>query len=147
MNAGVSHQYFMSTKARYELHVSKAASKTAAPTAKDDFVFRFEAGPPDASGVQHVRVVTHTFYFEPNRIVLKAGQPVELTVKNAAWFVPHNLTCNAKEAGIEVMADVGFFGGSRHTRFTPTKAGEYEFFCHEDAHAKKGMRGTFVVVP
>ena len=48
------HQYFMSTKARYELHVSKAASKTAAPTAKDDFVFRFEAGPPDASGVQQI---------------------------------------------------------------------------------------------
>jgi hypothetical protein len=48
------HQYFMSTKARYELHVSKVASKTATPTAKDDFVFRFEAGPPDASGVQQV---------------------------------------------------------------------------------------------
>jgi plastocyanin len=101
----------------------------------------------DASGVQHVRVVTHTFYFEPNRIVLKAGQPVELTVKNGSWFVPHNLTCNAAGAGIQVMADVGFFGGSRHTRFTPTKPGEYEFFCHEDSHAKKGMKGTFVVVP
>jgi hypothetical protein len=50
------HQYFLSTKARYELHVSKAASKTSAPTAKEDFVFRFEAGPPEANGVQQITV-------------------------------------------------------------------------------------------
>src|SRR5215213_9889508 len=36
-------QYTMSTNARYELHVSKAADKLASPTVKDDFVFRFEA--------------------------------------------------------------------------------------------------------
>src|ERR1041384_3722428 len=43
-------QYTLSTKARYELHVSKAASRTSAPTSKDDFVFRFEAAPADATG-------------------------------------------------------------------------------------------------
>jgi hypothetical protein len=48
------HQYFLSTNARYEFHVSKVASKTTTPTAKDDFVFRFEAGPPDANGVQQL---------------------------------------------------------------------------------------------
>jgi len=37
------------------------------------------------------------------------------------------------------------FGGTKHARFTPTKAGEYEFFCHVDGHAKKGMKGTIVV--
>ena len=47
-------QYFMSTNARYEFHVSRAASKTAAPTAKDDIVYRFEAGAPDASGTQPI---------------------------------------------------------------------------------------------
>jgi hypothetical protein len=47
-------QYFLSTKARYELHLSKAATKTSTPTAKDDFVFRFEAGAPDAGGVQQI---------------------------------------------------------------------------------------------
>lgn len=48
------HQYFLSTNARYELHVSKVATKTTTPTAKDDFVFRFEAGQPDANGVQQI---------------------------------------------------------------------------------------------
>ncbi len=47
-------QYFLSTSARYELHVSKVASKLAVPTAAEDFVFRFEAAAPDATGVQAV---------------------------------------------------------------------------------------------
>lgn len=47
-------QYSMSSQARYEFHVSRAASKTAAPTAKNDFIFRFEAGAPDANGIQPV---------------------------------------------------------------------------------------------
>jgi len=49
-------QYFMSTNARYELHVSKVGAKTDAPTLADDFVFRFEAMAPDASGVQQVKL-------------------------------------------------------------------------------------------
>ena len=57
---------------------------------------------PGADGVQHVRVVAHSYWFEPNRIVVRAGVPVELTVKNAAFGVPH---------------------------------------------AKKGMKGVFVVIP
>ncbi len=47
-------QYELSTNARYEFHVSKAANKTSAPTAAEDFVFRFEAGEPNAAGVQAV---------------------------------------------------------------------------------------------
>jgi len=47
-------QYSLSTKARYELHVSKVATRTTAPTSADDFVFRFEAGAPDAAGVQAI---------------------------------------------------------------------------------------------
>ncbi|CAN5919399.1 hypothetical protein BH11MYX3_BH11MYX3_20800 [soil metagenome] len=49
-----ARQYFMSTKARYEFHVSKVATKTSMPTTKDDFVFRFEASAPDMAGVQMV---------------------------------------------------------------------------------------------
>jgi plastocyanin len=101
---------------------------------------------PDAHGVQRVRVVAHSYWFAPNRIVLKAGAPVELTVHNAAFLVPHNLTCNAADAGIEVSASLGLFHGTKVERFTPTKPGEYEFFCHVGSHAKHGMKGTFVVV-
>jgi hypothetical protein len=47
-------QYSLSANARYEFHVSRAASKTSAPTGKNDIVFRFEAKAPDANGVQPI---------------------------------------------------------------------------------------------
>jgi hypothetical protein len=47
-------QYTLSTKARYEFHVSKVANKIDKPTAADDYVFRFEAAEPDATGTQAI---------------------------------------------------------------------------------------------
>jgi len=97
-------------------------------------------------GVQHVRIEAHSFYFSPNRVIVKAGVPVELTIKNTAFGVPHNLTCFEQGAGIELSEDVGMFRGQKHATFTPTEPGEYEFYCHVDSHGKKGMKGTIVVV-
>ncbi len=96
--------------------------------------------------VQRVTVTTHSFWFDPNRIVVKRGVPVELLLKNGALFVPHDFSCDAKAAGIEVDARLGMFHGSKKVRFTPTRAGEYHFHCDVDGHAKKGMMGTLVVV-
>ena len=48
--------YFMNEDARYEFHVSRAASRTAAPTGVSDIVLRFEAtGMPGPDGVQPVK--------------------------------------------------------------------------------------------
>jgi hypothetical protein len=47
-------QYYLSTNARYEQHITKVGAKTDAPTGQDDYVLRFEAGAPDASGVQPI---------------------------------------------------------------------------------------------
>ena len=102
---------------------------------------------PESDGIQHVKITAHSFYFSPNRVVLKAGAPVELTIKNAAFGVPHNLTCFETDAGIELDAGLGMFRGQKKVKFTPTTPGEYAFYCHVDAHSKKGMKGTFVVVP
>jgi hypothetical protein len=48
--------YFMAPGARYELHVGKIANKQDAATGTDDYVFRFEAGVPDANNVQSVKL-------------------------------------------------------------------------------------------
>ena len=100
-----------------------------------------------SGSVQRVTIVAHTYWFDPNRVKLKAGQEVELTVKNGAFMVPHNLTCFEKDAGIEVSANLGMFLGRKVVRFTPTQPGEYEFFCHVGSHSKHGMKGVFVVLP
>ena len=96
--------------------------------------------------VQHVTVTAHSFYFDPNRIVVHRGVPVELKVKNAAWFVPHNLTSNTDSTkSIAIDVGLGMFHGSKTVRFTPTEVGEYEFYCQVDKHAAKGMTGVIVV--
>ena len=92
-------QYAMSTNARYELHVSKVADKLAAPTVKDDYVFRFEGQAPDDAGVQKIKLTvlkdgavigTHDGTSTPfaaskaNAISANVGAPGGMTVK---WFV------------------------------------------------------------
>ena len=106
-------------------------------------VSTFEAT-SDAAGLQRAKVALHSYYFEPNRIVVHAGRPVELTLHNHALLVPHNFTI--ADQTVQVSRDVG---GKRTTRvtFTPGTPGEYTFICHVGSHAKKGMTGVLVVVP
>lgn len=98
---------------------------------------------PDAGGVQRVVVNLHSFYFEPNRIVVHAGHPVELVLKNRAKLVPHNFTI----ASPALTLNKGAWLRTGHLRFTPASPDTYTFFCHVDGHAKKGMTGTLVVLP
>lgn len=100
---------------------------------------------PGADGVQRVTVVTHSFWFEPDRIEVKAGKPVELHLDNGSMIVPHNMTCIAPEAGISINHGVGMLHGGHTMRFTPTTPGTYQFFCGKHGHAKKGMTGEIVV--
>ena len=96
--------------------------------------------------VQRVTITTHSFWFDPARVVVRRDVPVELTVRNGSWLVPHDFSCHAADAGIDVDADVGaFLGRSKHLKFTPTRAGEFPFHCGVDHHAKKGMTGVLVV--
>ena len=97
-----------------------------------------------ADGVQRIDVDLHSFYFEPNRIVVHAGRPVELALHNRSMVVPHNFTI--VDSLLSVSVDK-WGPGTGHVRFTPATTGEYEFFCHVHGHAKKGMTGTLVVEP
>lgn len=101
----------------------------------------------NAQGVQEVEVDVHSYYFKPNRIVVDAGKPVDVTLHFHSFFVPHNFTCHNADAGISVGVGAGFmsFNRTKHAKFTPTMPGEYEFFCHVGDHHKKGMEGTLVV--
>jgi plastocyanin len=98
---------------------------------------------PDASGVQRVVVNMHSFYFEPNRIVVRAGHPVELVLKNRAKLIPHHFTI----ADSSLAMSAGAWLGTGHLSFMPKTPGSYEFFCHVGHQAKKGMIGTLVVLP
>jgi len=100
-------QYTLSTKARYELHVSKVASRTAAPTNKEDYVFRFEAKDPDASGVQ---AITLTVLKDGAVIGTHTGATTTIGASKAG-----TITTNTGTAG---GIDVKYFIGPRADSFT-----------------------------
>ena len=100
-------QYALSTKARYELHVSKAATRTSAPTGKDDFLFRFEAGPADPNGVQPI---TLTVFKDGAKIGTHEGYTTAIGPSKAGAITTNTGTVS----GI----DVKYFIGPRADSFT-----------------------------
>src|SRR2546422_679363 len=46
--------------------------------------------PLDPDGVQRVVVEADSYEFSPRHLVVRAGKPVELTVKSVTVLVPHN---------------------------------------------------------
>lgn len=96
--------------------------------------------------VQEITVEAASFYFKPSRITVAANVPVRLTLTSHTFIIGHNFTLRAPEAGLDVEKDIGH-GKTAVIEFTPTKAGEYSFFCDKDGHAGKGMKGTLVVTP
>jgi plastocyanin domain-containing protein len=99
-------------------------------------------------GIQKVQITATEYSFTPNRISVKVNMPVELSVRKEAGLAPHNITLKAPEADID-------FSESLSTepitiKFTPTKAGEYTFFCNKKlpfskSHREKGMEGILIV--
>lgn len=99
--------YFLSTNARYEFHVSKVASRTAAPTAGDDFVFRFEAGAANAAGVQPITLT-----------ILKDGVVVGTNTGASTAFAASQANTVTANAGTVGTFAVKYFAGQRNDSFT-----------------------------
>ncbi len=103
-----------------------------------------------SDGVQHVEILGGEYYFDPNYIVVKVNAPVELKVKKAAGYVPHDIMVKAPEAGIDFKANLEKDWQS--IKFTPTKVGKYEMYCDKrllwfKSHKDRGMDGYIEVVP
>lgn len=96
-----------------------------------------------------IEVKLDSYTIKPDKITVKAGQPVTLKVKNEAGFIPHNLVIKAPQAGVEVKVDVSA-GKSNEVSFTPTQPGHYEMICDKSppigkSHKAKGMHGLLIV--
>lgn len=102
-----------------------------------------------ADGVQRLEVIGGEYYYEPNYLVVKVNVPVELKVKKAKGYIPHNLLVKAPEAGIDLKIDMK--NDFQTFKFTPTKIGKYPMFCDKSLlwmanHREKGMEGMIEVV-
>lgn len=99
-------------------------------------------------GVQRVEMVGGSYFFDPNYVIVKVNVPVEIKVKKESGMVPHDFVLKAPEAGIDVRVDLG--KEPQTIRFTPTKVGEYPFYCAKkllffESHREKGMKGILKV--
>lgn len=105
-------------------------------------------GRADDRGVQHVDVVAGSYWFRPNRIVVKVNAPVALSLRKQTGVVPHSFVLQAPQAGIDV--DIALTTEPRTVRFTPTQTGRYPFYCDKSGlfgnHRGKGMHGVLEVV-
>ncbi len=102
-----SRQYHLSTNARYEFHVSRMGSmRTAAPTNKNDFVIRIEAGAPTATGAQPI---TLTVLKDGNVIGTHTGSSTSFAASKA-----NNIVTNTATLG---SFDVKYFVGMRADSF------------------------------
>jgi len=102
-----------------------------------------------ADGVQRVEVIGGEYYFDPNYIVVKVNKPVELKLKKAAGYVPHDIVVKSPEAGIDFKIDMK--SDPVPVTFTPTKVGKYPMYCDKSllwfkTHREKGMEGIIEVV-
>jgi plastocyanin len=101
-------------------------------------------------GVQRARIVGGEYFFEPQRVIVKANIPVELSLSKEASIVPHTFVINAPQAS--VIVDEELSTEIRRIAFTPTTPGIYPYYCRNrllffKSHRDHGMEGELEVVP
>jgi len=101
-------------------------------------------------GVQHVEIIAGSYFFKPDRIIVKRGVPLELKIKKERGITPHNFVLkSAGKDGRDIRVSLSS-KKERIIRFTPRTTGIIKFFCDKQllffkSHRKKGMEGSFEV--
>ena len=120
-------QYFMNTNARDGRHVCNGASKTAAPTGAENFVFRFEAAAPAADGTQAVTMT-----------VLKDG---------VVQGTPHSGTttnlADSKAGGSALKINTGTAGDITFKYFIGPRADSFTFDVQRFFQVRKCLADRF----
>lgn len=103
----------------------------------------------DPDGVQRVEIRGGSYYYHPNRIIVKVNVPVQLTLRKEGRVVPHDFVLKAPEAGIDI--DTAMSVENKSVSFTPKKTGSFRFYCSNkllfmESHREKGMEGVLEVV-
>ena len=80
-----------------------------------------------------------SFYFKPNIINAKVGQPVTIKFTSVGGM-PHDFVIDELNVKSERVTE-----GELDIQFTPDKVGTFEFYCSVGNHRKMGMKGTLVV--
>jgi len=131
---------------RYGLVCVLAGAAVPSSALGDEDVFRAAV---DADGKQKVAMLGGSYFFRPSHVVVKAGVPVELSVRMEPGIIPHTLVIDAAEAGIAVDEELGT--EPRVITFTPGAPGKYVFYCRNrflffKSHREEGMQGILEAI-
>lgn len=104
---------------------------------------------PDDEGVQRIRLVGGSYFFEPGHIQVKVGVPVELVVSREPGLAPHDLVIRSEALGLDIEEELE--REEKVIRFTPQVAGRVVFHCGKKllflpSHRDRGMSGVLEVV-
>ena len=86
-----------------------------------------------------IEVSGENFSYDPEEITVKAGQKVK--IKFTANDMQHDFVIDE----LDVKSDVVTSGNTTEFEFTPTEAGEFEYYCSVGNHRAQGMVGTLTV--
>lgn len=89
--------------------------------------------------ISTIKIEGGGFYFRPNEIRVKKGEKVIVEFKNAGGM--HDFVIDE----LNVKAKLTKTGETATVEFTPTKTGEFEFYCSVADHKQKGMKGILIV--
>lgn len=85
---------------------------------------------------------TDQFRFQPDRLTVRANQPVRLTLDNTGAALVHDFVIdNAGGQKVQIRAQPN----SRAMGSFTLPAGTYQFYCSEPGHKEAGMVGTLTV--
>lgn len=101
----------------------------------------------DADGVQRLTLVGGSYFFRPERIAARAGQPLEITLQMEPGIVPHRFVLEGPDG--KPLAEVAMGSEPKTVRLT-LPAGDYPFFCPNrllgfKSHRERGMAGLLQV--
>jgi Domain of unknown function (DUF4331) len=123
-------QYFLSANARYEFHLTKVGARNAVPAPKDDYVFRFEASAPTASGDQFI---TLTALKDGNVIGSHIGKSATLASSQSASPFSNTATIDSQS----IRYFVGMRADSFH--FDVNRFFQVRAFLAQRFFGKNGM--------
>lgn len=87
-----------------------------------------------------IEVEGGAFYFEPDVITAKVGEPITITLNSVD--MSHDFVIDELNVRTQILP-----GGESETfTFTPGETGEFEFYCSVGNHREQGMVGTLIVL-
>lgn len=101
----------------------------------------------DADGTQRVTIVGGSYFFKPDRVLAKAGRPLDLIVRMEEGIVPHRFVLEGPDG--KPVADIELAATPKTLR-VELPPGQYPFTCPNrllmfKSHRERGMSGMLEI--